>query len=117
MPIYEYRCARCNRAKSETRTIADRDKCPRCHLCRRRMQRILFPKPDVRVSCGAGWPMVSDAAAVAPSQISEAREIDRANGVPTNYTPQGQPVFENRAHRKRYLRAHRMFDKSGGYGD
>lgn len=64
-----------------------------------------------------GWPIVSDAAAVHPKQIEEAREIDRKKGVPTEYTKAGQPVFTDRAHRKKYLKAHGLRDNEGGYGD
>lgn len=67
-------------------------------------------------SC-ALWPIVSDAAAIHPDQIPEAREYDRQHGVPTEYTRDGQPVFTDRAHRKAYCEAHGLYDRNGGYGD
>lgn len=64
-----------------------------------------------------GWPLVSNAAAVHPRQVEEAKALDRKKGVPTEYTPAGQPVLRDRAHRKRYLKAHGLRDNEAGYGD
>ena len=69
-----------------------------------------------RPSC---WPMTSIAAAVGtnPKELAAVREIDRKAGVPTDYDGRGRPILRDRAHRKRYLRAHGMHDQDGGYGD
>lgn len=64
-----------------------------------------------------GWPLTSNAMAVHPDSVDEARNLDKSLGVPTEYTTEGQPIFENRAHRRRFLRAHQFHDKDGGYGD
>lgn len=66
---------------------------------------------------GRGWPLVSDALGVDPTQTQEAIESARAKGVPTEFTPRGQPVFTSRAHRNAYCRAYGFFDRNAGYGD
>lgn len=81
--------------------------------------------PDKRIEPGevAGgqqpscWPMTSQGAAVHPDQIPEAMESARKKGVPTDFTPTGEPIFTGREHRKRYLHAYGYHDKDGGYGD
>lgn len=65
-----------------------------------------------------GWkPLASDALAVRPSQIKEAREDAIKKGVPTDFLADGRPVFRTRQHRANYLKAYGFFDKSAGYGD
>lgn len=59
------------------------------------------------------WPLASEAAGVHPSQIAEAREFNRKNGVNVDYTRDGRPIFESAGQRKKFLKAWRMFDKSG----
>lgn len=71
---------------------------------------------DVAVG-SAGWPMVSDAAAVDPSQVPGMIEEAKKRGVSVRYTKLGQPIFENRAHRASYLKAFGYVDRAGGYGD
>ena len=68
-------------------------------------------------SCGT-WPMRSDGAGVHPSQIGKAMETASKMGVPTSFDAKtGQAIFESRAHRKKYLKAHGMHDRNAGYGD
>jgi hypothetical protein len=64
------------------------------------------------------WPMKSDAAGVHPTQVGAAYTESVKLGVPTRFDPQtGQAIFESRSHRKDFLKAKGMFDRSGGYGD
>lgn len=63
------------------------------------------------------WPMVCDAAGVAPSQRKEAMEYCRKCGVPTEYNADGDPVLTSRKHRKRFLQSQGLFDKDAGYSD
>jgi hypothetical protein len=63
------------------------------------------------------YPILSDAAGVMPEQIPEQMAHDRAMGVPTHYTKDGRPILENRSHRRKYLRANGLYDRSAGYGD
>jgi hypothetical protein len=43
---------------------------------------------------------------VAADQVETARATDKKLGVPTDYTPDGRVVFQNREHQHRWLRAH-----------
>ena len=63
------------------------------------------------------WPLKSEALAVHPSQIAEARESALKRGVPTDFTPSGRVIFRDRAHRRAYMKAYGYHDKDGGYGD
>jgi hypothetical protein len=59
----------------------------------------------------------SVALAVHPTQRGEATEDAAKKGVPTEFTPDGCPVFVSRDHRKKYMRAYGYFDRDAGYGD
>jgi len=64
------------------------------------------------------WPMLSDAAGVHPSQAGAAFKESVGFGIPTRFHPEtGQAIFESRSHRKAFLKAKGMYDRSGGYGD
>jgi hypothetical protein len=62
-------------------------------------------------------PLASDAMAVHPHQVEEAREDAKRKGVPVDFLPDGRPVFTSRQQRRRYLRAYGFKDRNGGYGD
>lgn len=64
-----------------------------------------------------GWPIKSMAAGVHPKQVKEAAAHAEKLGVPTEFLSTGEAVFRDRAHRRQFLKAHRMHDHSGGYGD
>ncbi len=66
---------------------------------------------------GRGWPIHSEAAGCHPDQIPEHIEHDRLHGVPTEYDSTGRPILRDRAHRKRYLKAHGLRDNDGCYSD
>jgi len=64
------------------------------------------------------WPLMSDAAGVHPSQAGDAYKQSVEIGVPTQFHSEtGQAIFESRSHRKAFLKAKGMYDRSGGYGD
>lgn len=68
-----------------------------------------------RSSC---WPLVSDACAVHPDQAQQATDRARTLGVPTEFRPDGRPVFVSQGHRREYARkVERMVDRNGCYGD
>lgn len=67
----------------------------------------------VSIKQNARWPILSEAAGVHPSQIAEAKEFNRQNGISVDYTPDGRPEFRDAKHRDRFLKAWRMHDKSG----
>lgn len=74
-------------------------------------------KPGVPHAANARYPKKSKSAAVHRRQVKEAEEHAKALGVPTDYTPEGEPVFTSRAHQKRFAKAHGMHNYDGGYGD
>ncbi len=65
----------------------------------------------------SGWPMKCEASGVHPSQIAENQQFLRNHGVPTQFTPDGRAIYENRSHRARALKALGIHDKSGGYAE
>jgi hypothetical protein len=65
----------------------------------------------------AAWPLHSEALAVHPTQIEEARAHSRSLGVPLEFDPIGCPIFVSRRHRRDYCRAIGVRDRDGGYGD
>lgn len=63
------------------------------------------------------WPMISDFGGVHPNQIA-GMSADLANkGVPTEFTPMGDVIHPDRAHRRKYHKARGLVDLGGGYGD
>lgn len=60
-----------------------------------------------------GWPIWSDAMAVHPSQIEEARERARAHGVRTEFSASGKPCFRSPAHRRKHMAVFGMRDLAG----
>lgn len=67
----------------------------------------------------AGWPMEADMSlAVHPTQVSEMAERCKKEGVPTRFNPEtGAPIWENKAHRKAYLRMEKCHDRNSFLGD
>lgn len=62
------------------------------------------------------WPLVSRAAGVNKHQIKEAA-ADLANaGIQTDFTPSGEIVFRDNAHRNKVLQHLGMFDQQASYG-
>jgi hypothetical protein len=89
-------------------------------VSRARFYRVFRPVSDAGAPGASllGWkPLSSEAAAVHPDQIEEAREDARRLGVPTEFDPEGRPIFTSRSHRRAYLRAYGFHDRDGGYGD
>jgi hypothetical protein len=65
----------------------------------------------------SGWPVISDAMAVFPDQVPAERAEAYRRGVPTEFTPKGQPIFASAGHRAAYCRAMGAVDRNGGYRD
>ncbi len=61
---------------------------------------------------GKGWPLVDYACGVHASQAKELHEYFAAKGVPTDVTPQGDPVWRDASHRKRGLACRGFFDRA-----
>ena len=79
------------------------------------------PAKPLQVGCAfhtpGAWPLVSNALGVHRSQVGEAFEHARKNGVPTEFTADGKVILRDRNHRKAYMRMQGYFDRDGTYGD
>ena len=111
-------CVRCGNAAEVDRIRADDYVCWQCVRANLAAHHALvagaqFGSRKTR----AEWPMLSDSVGVLPKQIGEAQQHAEKHGVPTEFTPDGQVVFRNRAHRKAYCKAIGFKDLDGGYGD
>jgi len=115
MATYSFRCS-CGQTREVNRPMKDYNKRVMCPECKKKMRR------DMQVDLGKQhhgeiWPMESYAAGVHHKQIPEMREIDKKNGVPTDYTEDGDPVFRGPKHRKKYCEVHGLFDRNAGHSD
>ena len=62
-----------------------------------------------------GYPMLSDALAVHPHQVEEARDSAKAKGVPTEFRPDGRPVITSQKHLRDYCRAYGFHQNNCAY--
>lgn len=99
--------------------MPQRNRPARCPQCHGKAQRdvVADVKAQGMESESAGWPILSEAAAVHPEQIPEARAEAEKRGVPTDFTRDGRVVFRDRSHRRRYCKAMGLHDLDGGYSD
>jgi hypothetical protein len=71
--------------------------------------------PPVASQSGDGLisfkPLASDALAVHPSQVEEATLDARKKGVPTEFLPDGRPVFTSSRHFQEYARRYGFHHK------
>jgi len=65
------------------------------------------------VPATSGWPITCYASGVNAAQADELRDYLKKKGVPTEVTPDGDPVYTSHAHRKRALKARGMMDRAG----
>lgn len=113
MPTYTYTCSS---GHSDVRMmpISKFKRRVRCSKCK------AWAKHDFMADHGrhrhvtSTWPRVSVAAGVAPSQAKEAYEKSVKDGVPTQFTKDGDPVFTSQNHETKYLRSIGMFNRSAG---
>lgn len=117
MPTYCYKCKKCRTVTEEVSTIAERKQGVACKKCGALALRDVLSEHTGRMPRPGIWPMVSDAMAVAPSQIPEMLRESKARGVPTEYTKDGQPILRYREHRSEYMKSFGYHDRDGGYGD
>lgn len=73
--------------------------------------RIDPPVKPVR-SGGGKWPRESYAMGVDPEDVPQAMETARRHGVPTEYTPDGDPVLTSPGHQKRYMRVFGFYERN-----
>lgn len=67
----------------------------------------------VNIKCNSRWPIYSESAGVHPDQIAEAKAFNKMHGLNVDYTPDGRPEFRDARHRERFLKAWRLYDKTG----
>lgn len=64
------------------------------------------------------WPMVSNNAAVLPKNLARVNKLLAAKGVPqTDHDKLGRPIWNDAAHKAKYLRARGRCDLDPGYRD
>lgn len=115
MPTYSYKCS-CGQRQEVVRPMSESDLPVLCEKDGFVMARDY--KTDFgRQHHGDIWPMASYAAGIHHKQIPEMREIDKKNEVPTDYTPDGDPVFTGPKHRRKYCEAHGLYDRNAGHSD
>ena len=63
-----------------------------------------------------GWPMKNVALAVTSRRVKEARDSSIAKGVPTDFTKGGRPIFTDKTHYAKYLKAYgyKNWDSNSG---
>lgn len=68
-----------------------------------------------RVLRGPGWPIKSVACGCHPDDRKEFMEDASSKGVPTVFDEQGNAVFRNPSHQRKYLKAYGMHNKDSYY--
>lgn len=64
-------------------------------------------------SCGASWPMEPCVGSgVNPEQAQELRDFLKQANVPTEVNAAGDPIYRDRHHRRRALKARGMHDRA-----
>lgn len=90
------------------------DDVPVCLLCELFQQGLGY---DLVERCRHNNPQPSEGVAVHPDLIQQTKELARYRGVSTDFDKEGRPLFESRAHKKRYLKEFGFVNRDGGYGD
>ena len=116
MPIYCYKCPSCGARKEVDKPMSQSKRPELCDNDGFVMQRDFNTEHPIQRSADK-WPMASYAAGISPDEIPEMRKHDRAHGVPTDYTSDGDPIFTGPKHRKRYCQLHGLYDRNAGYSD
>jgi hypothetical protein len=63
------------------------------------------------------WPQVSTAFGIPPEDIAKAKDAAKRDGFDIDFTPEGNAIFRDRAHRKRACGLFGYYDRNAGYGD
>lgn len=61
------------------------------------------------------WPLECDASGVHPSQAKDLKELLKKNGVPTEVTTEGNPVYRSPQHRREALKVRGIKDRNSYY--
>lgn len=116
MPMYQYKCRKCECHFDAVATVATRTKPKPCHAaaCDGTADRVF----DCPGAAAPGiWPAESIGMGVLPEQVAEATAQAKRHGIAAEYKPDGTAVVRDRTARKQLMRLKGMFDKVGGYGD
>ncbi len=70
-----------------------------------------FAAENAGVPAKKGWPMTCVASGVNAAQAGELRDLLEKKGVPTEVTPDGDPVYRDANHRRKALKARGLVDK------
>jgi len=79
----------------------------------RRLRRDIEAEHGGTVGSSAGWPMLSDAAAVHPDLVPQVKGDLARHGVHVDFTSDGRPRFDSAAHRRAALRRLGYHDRQG----
>lgn len=66
-----------------------------------------------RQNLGGQYPLVCTALGVHPDEIPESQQFDSRHGVPTEYTPDGDPIMRDKSHYYKYRKVHGFIDRAG----
>ena len=67
----------------------------------------------VGIPSASGWPIICYASGVNARDAGALREYLAQKGVPTEVTPDGDPVYTDPVHRRKALKARGLIDKAG----
>ncbi len=115
MPEYTFKCS-CGNRQTVIRPMSESDLPVLCEVDSFVMNRD-YQTDYGKQRFGDIWPFASYAAGVSAAEIPAMRKIDKENGVPTDYTGDGDPVFTGPKHRKKYCEVHNLFDRNAGHND
>lgn len=118
MPTYVYRFKDTGETVERVMTIREMERFKRRpRIDGRAVERCLEIEHAGFAVTPSCWPMKSEAAGVHPTQVADAYEEAKRNGVPTDFTKDGRAIFRDRDHRRRYLKSIGLHDRNGGYSD
>jgi len=109
MPQY---CYRSKTNKVIEKTFSIKDSIPRMVTVDRTDYHRSFQDENASTQASSGWPMECCASGVHPDQAGELRREFDKQGVPTEVTEGGDPIYRNAKHRKRALTCRGLHDKS-----
>lgn len=115
--IYCFICPTCKAKKEVTLSVSERNTPQLCDNDAFVMNRDYEAEFCGTKVIGEIWPLVSAAAGVGASQVEQATRHSYEIGVPTHFNSEGDAIFTSRSHRKKYLSAIGMFDRSACFGD
>ena len=93
--------------------VFDMGKAPKYIYVNGEYARRNFAAESVGVPATTGWPLTCYASGVNAEDAGKLRDHLKEKGVPTEVTPDGDPIYTSHAHRKKALKARGFIDKAG----